>query len=685
VTPGGPAGAARGAPWRLLAPRLTALWANTGDDKVHQRDLRRSRAGRPGVGEYRNAAWDDAGQRVSVWGARNEIVAFSVYLENAGTAPVRGVSVAFGDLAGPGGYAVRGRPAATGGDAGAALTNWLFRDVELFYVRYLPIRGCSRFGYDDVYGSPRAAPERFRRPYDAGGLPRGGWVDRPDHDAWYPEIAVPLELHPTFDVAPGTVQQVWVDVYVPRTAPPGEYAGTLVVREGGDGAARSIKVRLAVRDFGLPDRPAHGTMLMLSQADFNRKFSGDHSRDTPVALLAARRAHALFKRHRIATWHDGADDGASVMPSFHAELLGGRWFTTAAGYRGPGEGRGPGLYVEATWWAPGRAAQPQYGPYSAPAIRRWADALAVRAAAVDPDAELVAYLRDEPGLDALPMLEEAARALRTNLGPGRKVKSFVTVNATRHAADVMPSLRVFCAGVGFAAGPYGGTANWRAGVDAIRARGGEVWYYNGPRPGSGSFMTEDAGVAVRMKAWAAARLGIRRWFHWAGNYWYQWQSYGWSSPHTATRLFHNAATFQGNTPVQDLILGMTSANYSNGDGVLCYPLTDADHPKDSYGVVAVAASLRAKHWRRGIQDGDYIALARAADREAADAIVRRVVPKALWEYERDIETDPRFVTNGGGTTEAPLWPESAAPYEAGRAALADIIERSAAGDGARRD
>jgi hypothetical protein len=155
----------------------------------------------------------------------------------------------------PGGAAIRGRPAALGGrDKGEALTNWLFRDVELFYVRYVPIRGCSRFGYDDVYSTPRAAPERFRRPYDAQGLPRGGWADRPDHDAWYPEIAVPLELHPTFDVPAGAVQQVWVDVYVPRTAAPGAYDGTLTVRER-DGAAREVRVRLVVRDFALPDRP----------------------------------------------------------------------------------------------------------------------------------------------------------------------------------------------------------------------------------------------------------------------------------------------------------------------------------------------------------------------------------------------------------------------------------------------
>jgi hypothetical protein len=663
-------------PRRLLEPRLSAVWANTGDDKVHQHDLRRSHAGRPGVAPYGNPAWDDAAQRVSVWGARNEMVAFSVYLENAGAAPVAGVGVTFGDLVGPGGAAIRGRPAAMSGrDRGAALTNWTFRDIELFYVRYLPIRGCSRFGYDDTYNTPRASPERFRRPYDARGRPRGGWGDRPDHDRWYPDIAVPLELHPAFAVAPGTVQQVWVDVYVPRGAAPGAYDGTLTVRDRG--GARDVRVRLTVRDFALPDRPAHRSMLMLSQADFNRKFSGDHTRDTPTSLLAARRAHALFHRHKIGTWHDSSEEAPTPIPPFKAALLGGRWFTAAEGYRGPGEGRGPGIYVDNHWYWTGHADQPQYGPYAPGPIQRWADALATQASALDPEAELFAYLLDEPGLAALPVIEGAARALGTNGGPGRRVKSFVTVHATRHASRVMPSLRVFCAGAGWAAGPYGGVANWRAGVDAIRARGGEVWWYNGLRPGSGSFMTEDAGGAIRMKAWAAARLDVRGWFFWNGTYWYQWQTYGWASPHTPTRLFHNAATYAGNTPHRDAVLGLTAASYSNGDGVLCYPLTDLDFPDDSYGVVAVAASLRAKHWRRGIQDGDYIALARAVAPAATDAVVRRLVPRALWEYERDLDAAPQYEQNGGGSTEAPLWPEAGAAYEAARAALADLIEQAA--------
>src|SRR4051794_39031272 len=49
---------------------LTAVWANTGEDKVTQDETRAKSAN----GTPRNSAWD--GRNVRVFGARNEVVAF---------------------------------------------------------------------------------------------------------------------------------------------------------------------------------------------------------------------------------------------------------------------------------------------------------------------------------------------------------------------------------------------------------------------------------------------------------------------------------------------------------------------------------------------------------------------------------------------------------------------------------
>ena len=85
------------------------------------------------------------------------------------------------------------------------------------------------------------------------------------------------------------------------------------------------------------------------------------------------------------------------------------------------------------------------------------------------------------------------------------------------------------------------------------------------------------------------------------------------------------------------------------------------------------ASLRLKHWRRGIQDADYLALANAVDPEATQAIVERMVPQVLWEYGVANEEDPTYVyADISWSTDPDAW-------EASRKELAHIIEGVALG------
>ena len=86
--------------------------------------------------------------------------------------------------------------------------------------------------------------------------------------------------------------------------------------------------------------------------------------------------------------------------------------------------------------------------------------------------------------------------------------------------------------------------------------------------------------------------------------------------------------------------GESGWDYTNGDGVLFYPGTDIHYTAQSYGVESPLPSLRLKHWRRGIQDADYLALADAVDSAVTQAIVARMIPKVLWEYGVANEEDP---------------------------------------------
>ena len=128
-----------------------------------------------------------------------------------------------------------------------------------------------------------------------------------------------------------------------------------------------------------------------------------------------------------------------------------------------------------------------------------------------------------------------------------------------------------------------------------------LYLYNGTRPATGSFAIEDDGVALRVLAWAHHKKGSI-----VG-------STGMPPTTTTTKATRGKPTSSkqpqtfGDLDEVDNVLGETGNNYLNGDGVLLYPGTDTGAIRgDSYDVMGPFASLRLKHWRRGIQDVDYL-------------------------------------------------------------------------------
>ena len=201
---------------------LSAVWANNGEDKVTQDELRVTNGS-----SVVNNSWD--GKNITLFGAQNEIIGCNLVLE-AGKSAASNVSVQFQSLSGPSGATISSPTPDP-----STVFNWTNRNIELFYVRYLQIKGLSYFGYSSgVEGiDERIVPKRLERPWTGNGVATGLWTDRPDHDKFYPDIAVPLELVPTFNVAQGANQSIWVDIYIPNGTPPGLYKGTLTVSENG--------------------------------------------------------------------------------------------------------------------------------------------------------------------------------------------------------------------------------------------------------------------------------------------------------------------------------------------------------------------------------------------------------------------------------------------------------------------
>ena len=625
------------------------VWANNGQDKVVRSDLRATHAPEA----VRNGVWD--GARVSLFGARNETVAFNLVLESPGSA-TSGVRVSFDTLVGPGGATIHSRTATPDDD----LFDTVGRPIELFYVRYLQIRGIGRLVYESY--DERHIPERLRRPWSGEGVadPDTGWIDRPDHDKYYPDIAVPLELESPFSIAADTNQSIWVDVYIPKDTPAGIYSGSVLITSSGNPDI-AIPVSLQVLPFTLPDEPTLKTMAVLGYEDVNNRYVGIRYPYDPAVVEQMHqirdRHFQMAHRHRISLIDSDSvpeqDTGPTRPSSEYPPRFDGSLFTPAHSYDGPGVGVGNAVYAVALygrWWIddPGLTESEIWSRTDG-----WADWFASNA----PDVDYFLYIVDEATDPAsLAKIERWAGWIDANPGPGRAMRSFATLDYVTGVSQT-PSLDIPCA-TSYAAP----AAEVQAAADTILADPEKrLCWYNGSRPYSGTFAIEDDGVALRASAWGMFKKHIGRWFLWETAYYNNFQG-----GTGETDVFNSAFTF-GIDDHFDPVYGRTGWNYANGDGVLFYPGTDTVFPASSYDLNGPIASLRLKLWRRGIQDVDYLALADAVDHDATQAVVQEMVPKVFWEYGVTNPDDPSYtLTDISWSTDPDVW-------EAARRRLADII------------
>jgi Domain of unknown function (DUF4091)/Family of unknown function (DUF6067) len=618
--------------------KISAVWANDGGDKVTQDELRASTS----ASAVQNSLWN--GTTVSLFGAKNEVINFNLILEAASTSATN-VSVTLSNLTGPGGSVIRYAPRAT-----SNLFDWTTTESELFYVRYLQIQGLSSLNGYAGFGLTGSAiepqlPAKLRLPL-VNGTYTGGWVNRPNHDKFYPDIAVPLELVPIFTIAQGSNQAVWADIYIPKTAASGVYAGTVSISENGV-ATHTVPVSLTVRNFTLPDVPSSKTMLFSEYSDITERYTGVTSpalggpQDT-LAEQVLTNQRLVAHRHKVSLIGDDAafstGTGTTQPGAAYVSSLTGTLFTAANGYAGPGAGVGNNVYSIGTYgewnWANTQAAFNT----ATNAWESWFEANS-------PSTERFVYLIDESS--NFTQTQQWANWMATNPGVGARLKSMATLPATS-AANV-PSLNIptslFYSG---------GTTTWQSAVTAIEtAPGKEFWMYNTPRPGAGAFATEVDGTDLREKPWGQYKKGVARWFFWEGTYYNDYQN-----GRGNYDVFNDANTFGPANPTQDAYNGLEPV--CNGNGVLLYPGTDAIFPASSYGISGPIASLRLKHWRRGIQDIDYLTMAYAINPTAVTNLVQQMVPQALWELS--------------GGSAGPSWSSNPDDWEAARLALAHIID-----------
>ena len=680
---------------------ITGVWAQTGEDKVTQDEVRES------VGTPINSVFDRT--QANLFGMKNEVVSFNVVLE-ADTTPATGVSVTISDLTGPGTITYDG--------SRSDLFDWTTTEIELFYVRYLQIEGISMVSYNDMTVNEQSGPDAMR---SVGSTQM--WADRPGADKFFPEIAVPLEKHPTFTVPVGN-QQVWADIYIPDDAVAGTYTGAVTISEPG-AADVVLPVELEVYDQTMSDTASVVPAFTYIEQNFvdwfhrgiANKFADDATSD---ALMD--HYYRVLHRHRVdgsgGIDHSDPDNNRAARK---ARII-GTAFSAANGYDGPGVDTAPSTHVVGqyvVWWDnwctdAGGSPCTDYTAATEPQISYWADndkggtnSWLTWMANNAPSTDYFLYLVDEPGSATLSTYDNWG-LWNTNMD------SFVSKPAQYY--DDITNITLQGSPVEFIV-DSGDITEFNINMPTLIAADRAIGY-NARRPMTGSMAPEDEGASPRELMWAMYKLGLNKYFYWASN--------AWADEETGTPLrdvYENAWTFgirvqddcAGNCSVatgtdcafdSECPGGETCTNYptwdctnstlddgvcqdgyckdeqwgfkgsssSNGDGLLLYPGTNTEFAANDYGLDGPIASLRLKHWRRGIQDLEYIAQADAIDSLATDAIVAAAVPLAWWEYNN----------LGGYGNQAASWSSDPDDWEEdtkGRMALLNIIEGGAGGAG----
>ena len=535
---------------------VTAVWAVNDGEKIDRDD-------RNHPAKSANSAWD--GKKITIFGARNEIVAFQIVVE-ADTSGIKSLSARLPQLVQKSGSQ---KIVYTAPDPDP--TRYAGRPIQLFSVNYMEVVKPTAASWIYRLGTP-SAPANPK-----------GWkpVQLVAENAKKGKGGFPLT------VGPSQNQALWIEVYLQRDLHAGFFHGNVELDI--DGQKRTLPVELEVLNFALPDENSMHAMVF-------------HEPDQPV-LYQGREMDDVYHRfaHRQRIELVQAYDEDKVN-RFIGRLKGSD-FTREKGYEGPGEGKGNQI-VPLTFYGPGKAFDEQ-----ASAWKR-SDAWMTFLDRTLPGAITFVYAPDEPSRKRFPYIRKLGDNIHSNPGPGKRLPLFVTheyVKDLDGAIDIWDS------------GPGGYDI---AKAEEERAKGRDYWIYNGGRPWGGAIVIDAPATDARATIWGCYKHGIRVYFYWHGDHWrHNTQKQGdriqnvWANPIT----FDNRG--QPNKPIED-------QNYANGDGVLFYPGEDKQHPEEDRAIAGPCSTIQLANFRRGLQDHQYLTLARKA---GLDSIVResleKVVPK----------------------------------------------------------
>jgi hypothetical protein len=507
------------------------------------------------------------GHKIEIFGARNEIIAFQLIIETDEVG-VGKLSVALSEL-----RQTNGKAAIRYQAPQLDPTLYVGRPIQLFSVNYMNVETPSHAEWVYQPGSP-AAPK--------------------DPTGWKPVQLIPENARSErggfpLRVPGGLNQAVWIEIYTDRNLPAGIYTGTVNIVA--DQEKRRIPIELELFDFTLPDQ--NQMQAMVYYESLQPKLYQGRDLDAQYHRFAHRQRIELVHAYDIST----AEAARSRFD--------GTDFSRARGYEGPGENIGNQI-IPRTFYGPGKLFDDRAAAW------READSWMTFLREKFPQAVTFLYLPDEPGRSQYSYIRKLADNIHSNPGPGKSLPTFVTKHYVKEldgAIDIWDT------------GPLGYDIK-RA--DEERSRGRKYWIYNGGRPAAGAIVIDAPATDARATMWACFKHGIDNYFYWHGVHWqHNSQKVGerkqniWANPIT----FDNRG--QPNKPLED-------QGYINGDGVLLYPGEDKLHPEQDRGIAGPISTIQLANLRRGLQDHQYLTLARTLKLDSTvNEVLQSVVPRVF--------------------------------------------------------
>ncbi len=435
-----------------------------------------------------------------------------------------------------------------------------------------------------------------------------------------------------FTLKPKQTRGIWVDVFVPEEALPGDATGTLQLLNGKQ-VELTLNLSLHVWNFALPRSVRLHAWIPL----YWERLAAAENLD-PKSMFLPQNWPVVLRYYQMAHQHgfvtqiaNGVDQPDVEWNEKTGALLSIDWqaydrcfgpILTGQAFR---DKTPPNLWKIGgwLWWGLREGDRPYFGgdyhthAHLTAAYRRalrtytrlFADHFKKKGWTTP---ELFWYLIDEPDFKSFPQLKSIIRELTEAIHSGNpRVKHLVTISPGLNP-DMIGAVDIWAT----TASTY-----WVPAMQARQKVGEETWFYQEHPPFVGGRSLAQNGLSLRTWAWIARRYDVDGIFLWVGDFWPQ-------------DVYTNAKNWN-----EDYI----------SNGIIFYP--GRQLPQIGFPAIpGPVSSIRMKEWRRGMEDYAYFQLAGTK----AVPIVRSIIRSALnpqeynpywrhplWAHEGEWSHNPR--------------------------------------------